>query len=167
MSLGRVVMVGTLEASSRCGTPATHPARAAEAITIKRVEFIPSLLRLLLHRAGMPDRERELRNLRVPESPELRRAHEAHREARVFVGRYDLRLRERTSDFRFEPRDDRARRAPGGHDTRPAVDLEIRKSRLDHRRHLRQLRHTPRARHRERAYLAGADVRQRGRNRID
>src|SRR5882672_9683651 len=111
MSLGRVVIVGTLEASSRCGTPATHPASAAEAIRIKRVEFIPSLLRLLLHRARVLDRERELRDLRVPEFPEFRCAHEADREARVFVGRYDLRLRERASDFRLEPQEDRARRA--------------------------------------------------------
>src|SRR5712691_8331635 len=128
MSLGRVVMVGTLEASSCCGTPATHPASAAEAIRIKRVEFIPSLLRLFLHRAGVLDRERELRDLRVPEFAEFGRAHEAHREARVFVGRYDLRLRERLSYFRFELRNDRARRAGRGHDARPAVDLELRVS---------------------------------------
>src|SRR6266702_4208948 len=113
MSLGRVVMVGTLEASSRCGTPATHPASAAEAIRIKRVEFILSLLRLLLHRPGVPDRERELRDLRVPESSEFGGAHKADREARVFVGRDDLRLRERLFDFRLQPRDDRARRAGG------------------------------------------------------
>src|ERR1700704_1266294 len=116
MSLGRVVMVGTLEASSRCGTPATHPASAAEAIRIKRTEFILSLLRLLLHRAGMLDRERELRDFRVPEFPELRRAHKAHREPRVFVSRDDLRLRQRLFDFRFEPRDDLRWRAGGGHD---------------------------------------------------
>src|SRR6267378_7578261 len=103
MSLGRVVMVGTLEASSRCGTPATHPESAAEAIRIKRTEFILSLLRLLLHRARVLDRERELRDLRVPELPEFRCAHKAHREARVFVGRDDLRLRESLFDFRFEP----------------------------------------------------------------
>src|SRR5258708_38889002 len=116
MSLGRVVMVGTLEASSRCWTPAAHPASTAEAIRIKCVEFIPSLLRLLLHRAGVLDRERELRDLRVPELPEFRCAHKAHREARVFVGRDDLRLRESAPDLRLEPRNDRYRRARGGHD---------------------------------------------------
>src|SRR3989442_11565046 len=128
MSLGRVVMVGTLEASSRCGTPATHPASAAEAIRIKRVEFIPSLLRLLLHRAGMLDRERELRNLRIPEFPEFHCAHKADREARVFVSRYDLRLRERASAFRLEPRDVSAPRAAGGYETRPSADLVRRRT---------------------------------------
>src|SRR5207247_10953235 len=101
MSCGRVVMVGTLEASSRCGTPATHPTSAAQAIRIKRTEFILSLLRLLLHRAGVLDRERELRDLGIPESAKFRGAHKTHREARVFVGRDDLRQRERAPDFRF------------------------------------------------------------------
>src|SRR6266853_2399036 len=124
MSLGRAVMAGSPEVSSRCGAGAAQPASTAEAIKTKRIGLISCLL--LLHRAGMPDRERELRDFRVPEFPELRGAHKAHRESRVFVGGDDLRLRQRLFDFRFEPRDDLRWRAGGGHDARPAVDLEIR-----------------------------------------
>src|SRR6266581_8348018 len=130
MSLGRVVMVGTLETSSRWGPGAAQPASTVEKVKTKGIDRISSLL--LLHRAGMLDRERELRDLGVPEFSELRRAHKADREPRVFVGRDDLRLRQGLFDFRFEPRDDGARRAGGGHDARPAVDLEVRISRLDH-----------------------------------
>src|SRR5258708_40128390 len=141
MSLGRVVMVGTLEASSRCGPGAAQPASAVETIKTKRIDFISSLL--LLYGPGMLDRERELRDLGVPESAEFGGAHKADREPRVFVGRDDLRLRERLSYFGLEPQEDRARRAGGGHDARPAVDLEVRISGLDHGRHFRQLPHPP------------------------
>src|SRR5258708_29779659 len=122
MSLGRVVMVGTLETSSRCGPGAAQPASAVETIKTKRIGFISSLL--LLYGPGMLDRERELRDLGVPEFAEFGGAHKADREPRVFVGRDDLRLRQRLFDFRFEPRYDRARRAGCAHYPRPAVDLE-------------------------------------------
>src|SRR5258708_20671960 len=78
MSLGRVVMVGTLEASSRCGPGAAQPASAVETIKTKRIDFISSLL--LLYGPGMLDRERELRDLGVPESAEFGGAHKADRE---------------------------------------------------------------------------------------
>src|SRR5258706_13998718 len=128
MSLGRAVMAGPPEVSSRCGAGAAQPASTAEAaIKTKRTGLISCLL--LLHRAGMPDRERELRDLGVPEFPELRGAHKAHREPRVFVSRDDLRLRQRLFDFRFEPRDDLRWRAGGGDDARPAVELANRRTR--------------------------------------
>src|SRR5260221_13168377 len=125
MSLARVVMVGTLEMPSRCGPRAAQPASTMEKIKIKRVDFTaPSFL--FFYDTGMLDRERELRDLGVPEFAELGGAHKAHREPRVFVGRNDLRLRQRVFDFRFEPRDDLRWRAGGGHDPRPAADLGIR-----------------------------------------
>src|SRR5258708_39893676 len=91
----------------------------SETIKTKRIDFISSLL--LLYGPGMLDRERELRDLGVPESAEFGGAHKADREPRVFVGRDDLRLRERLFDFRFEPRDDRARGAGGGQDRKSVV----------------------------------------------
>src|SRR5258708_12438582 len=119
MSLGRVVMVGTLEASSRCGPGAAQPASAVETIKTKRIDFISSLL--LLYGPGMLDRERELRDLGVPESAEFGGAHKADREPRVFVGRDDLRLRERLSYFGLEPQEDPPLRAGGGPHPRPPL----------------------------------------------
>src|SRR5258705_12680987 len=146
MSLARGVMVGTLEISSRCGPGAAQPASTMEKIKIKRVDFTaPSFL--FFYGTGMLDRERELRDLGIPEFAELGGAHKAHREPRVFVGRDDLRLRERLFDFRLEPRNDLRWRAGGGHDARPAGDLAVRISRFDHGPRLGQLRHAPRARH--------------------
>jgi len=52
----------------------------------------------------VPDRERELRDLRVPEFTEFGGAHEADRESGLFVRRGGLGLSERLADFRLEPR---------------------------------------------------------------
>src|SRR5712691_870058 len=109
MSLGSVFMAGTSRVCSRCGPLAAQPASTAETIKIKRVDFILRLLRkrgtppfispnrppknlLLFHRAGMPDRERELRDLGVPEFSKPRCAQKAHRESGLLVRRGGLGL---------------------------------------------------------------------------
>src|SRR5689334_9399297 len=111
----------------------------------------PPLVRL---RAGELYRGAPAVDLALVEIREFSRAQVMDAHAELLEGRDGFRLRDNRLQLGGDSLDDRLRRAAGGHDAGPRIDVEIRKAGLRQRRRLRKEGAARAGGHGEQAYLA-------------